>query len=27
VREVMEGVPIDLSEMLIATEEVLARHG
>lgn len=27
VREVMEGVPIDLSEMLTATEGVLARHG
>jgi hypothetical protein len=27
VRDVMEGTPIDLSEMLAATEEVLARHG
>jgi hypothetical protein len=27
VRDVMEGVPIDLSEMLAATEEVLAKHG
>ncbi len=27
VRDVMEEVPIDLNEMLAATEEVLARHG
>jgi branched-subunit amino acid aminotransferase/4-amino-4-deoxychorismate lyase len=27
VKDVMEGTPIDLSEMLAATEEVLARHG
>jgi hypothetical protein len=27
VRDVMEGVPIDLSEMLATTEEVLAKHG
>ena len=27
VREVMEGVPIDLNEMLTATEKVLTRHG
>lgn len=27
VRDVMEGNPIDLSEMLKTTEEVLAKHG
>lgn len=27
VRDVMEGIPIDLSEMLATTEEVLAKHG
>lgn len=27
VRDVMQSIPIDLSEMLTATEEVLARHG
>lgn len=27
VRDVMEGTPIDLSEMLATTEKVLARHG
>jgi len=27
VKDVMEGVPIDLSEMLASTEEVLSKHG
>jgi hypothetical protein len=27
IKDVMEGVPIDLSEMLASTEEVLAKHG
>lgn len=27
VKDVMEGVPIDLSEMLTSTEEVLSKHG
>jgi hypothetical protein len=27
VKDVMEGTPIDLSEMLATTEEVLAKHG
>src|SRR5271157_3162917 len=27
VRDVMEGIPLDLSEMLTSTEEVLSKHG